>query len=226
MKEIVMKLIFTILALTLVACSSSTKIYHNELDGAAGMSGSAGSAGSAGVAGSIPDAGMGGATGGSANVGGSGGSGGVGSLGGTGGVGGSAGGTCVPKTCTTIAVELSGGDTSAEACGVVFDGCQNYIDCGGCDSGQLIRGSLTRCGEKAPDPQTNKTDGGVPNLCGGGCTEISPGSCFGGVNHRYLCTAIDPTRKPKNTDGTDIANCIYESPAPGFEIWCCGTPIP
>lgn len=86
-------------------------------------------------------------------------SGGVGGIdsrisGGAGGISGSAGnsvggtGPCIPITCFTYGVR-NGGD----ACGIVDDGCGNYIDCGGCGNARL------GCGADSPSKK------GTPNIC-------------------------------------------------------------
>jgi hypothetical protein len=179
-------LIAMISALALAACSSSTTISEQDLPGEAGSAG-IGEGGSAvntgGNGGDVYVGGSGGnvvqPTGGVGNepTGGAGGNAGVAgepNLGGTsgepntGGTG-NTGGTCVPKTCLTIAVELAGGQTDPvpEACGLVNDGCGNLIDCGGCEPGSICGGGKSVSYD--PDLET----GGVPHLCGGDCVFVA-----------------------------------------------------
>lgn len=161
-------------------------------DGAAGASGSGSAAGSGGTSTSGGSGGSGGGTGGTA--------------------GGSDGGPCVPKTCLTIGVQQGG-----KACGIVSDGCGvNYIDCGACDT---TNEPLLTCGG-APPKQDNSPGTGTPNICGGGCTELT-------INLGAGCTAVQ-TPKTYGCSGATSKppkNGCVPSPAQGSivpaQYWCC-----
>lgn len=152
-----MKSCIFLVALAL-GCSSNTTVIH-EGDAAGGSAGETG-----GDAGASGGSGAGSGTGGSAGVStdgtaGSAGSGGTGDAGaGTGGTGGS----CMPKTCLTYAVEHNGTD----ACGVVSNGCGNFIDCGGCDD------PAQKCGGSQPPNPDRSVVASDENTCGGGCTTM------------------------------------------------------
>jgi hypothetical protein len=96
------------------------------------------------------------------------------STGGTGavpdGMGGSVG-VCTPKTCLTFAIETTGSN-ELNACGLIEDGCGNYIDCGGCES-------LDRCGGGSLNREDGgENDDGIPNICNGGCDTNSLAPCL------------------------------------------------
>ena len=141
------------------------------------------------------------------------GSGGTGSGGsGSGGPGGVAPG-CIPKTCPTIAVELNGGtDGSPQACGLVEDGCGNYIDCEGCSGyGPLYNDAYASCGTQIYADID-------PNLCGTTCDRMSstdpmtPGECPPGTW----------TVGCMQDEGIPWEGCEPTTPLGGFyPAWCC-----
>lgn len=178
-----------------------------------------------------------GSTGGSGGSGGISGSGGIGGSSGLAGSGGEGGGPCVPKTCTTVGVELGG-----QACGTVSDGCGvNSINCGACDT---TSNSQNACGG-LPKPNSDASqDPATANRCEGGCTKIvnSPKIQYGstacssltgappGFTNLYLCSTDDQTKAP---EGAVLAYCqfmgeIVDAAQPaGFGTgltryrWCC-----
>lgn len=130
---------------------------------------------------------------------------------GMGGEGGGGGGTtsssvstgCNPKTCLTLAIELGGTD----ACGVLEDGCGNFVDCAGCDDPNHS------CGGAPPTPQGETVDG-TQSLCGGGCTDVTEqfGGCSVAHPIRMYCTA--------STSIGPFVGCESAGQLP-TNIWCC-----
>lgn len=126
---------------------------------------------------------------------------------------GNTGNTCVPKTCATIGVELSGGDLSAESCGIAPDGCNGYINCGGCSNPNH------KCGETTPTKENWRytRDGypGVQNVCGGGCAPIELGAeqaCYTGFESiLWACTV--PNIPLPGRPSCESTNSGYH--------WCC-----
>lgn len=183
-----------------------------ETGGAAGMEIDSGVAGSSsgGVAGSSSG------TGGNAGTG----------SGGMAGMAGSAGsGGCIPKTCLTLAIELSNGDTEAEACGVIDDGCGNFIDCDdSCSQPYHSCGHAAPVNDGGPAPENIPTTEGTTNLCGGGCTRWAIPynlQCDQVRTFLYVCSANnapDITIPPPN--GVD---CVPHNNNPDVYngYWCC-----
>lgn len=201
--------LFAIAALVL-GCSSSTTVdgQDNETGGSPGLIGEAGSGGEI----FVPD-GTGGAdtqTGGSGSQN----TGGMDAAGGAGDTGGTGTGTCVPKTCLTIAVELAGGQTDPvpEACGLVDDGCGNLIDCGGCKEGG--------CGLGIPEPNGISGDvsitTGTPNLCSGGC--VPYGQCTSTIGDGAIWYCSETLSPHPECESTFDA---FE----GIDSWCCAFTI-
>lgn len=138
--------------------------------------------------------------------------GGQGGLGGDSGVGGSSGSSCIPKTCTTVAVELSG-DTSgaSDACGFVSDGCGNFIDCGGCENPHHGCG----LGNYETPNMTDEILPGTENLCGGNCVRAFKQDLFfvcANSKDEWLCSA--PTLTPP------AQGCVPHMASP-TSFWCC-----
>lgn len=192
--------------------------YEDYGDGGSSIGGSggenAGHAGNSGETG-ISFAGNGGSENGGSESGGSGGDylgdGGSENIAGAGNAGG-IGANCVPKNCLTIAVELAGTtENSPEACGILDDGCGNYIDCGGCST-------FTECGmgEITLTPTGLITEPGIDNLCGGGCGRINvaPGEtvCGGTFSSYFYCSVIEDVPPVDN---------IYCERDFDPRTWCC-----
>lgn len=137
-------------------------------------------------------------------------------VGGSGGTAGS--GSCVPKTCVTLAVELSGGDLNAESCGVVFDGCGNYLDCGGCLDLHQGCGEGEVTGVDFGIPLRAITEEGIANICGGGCTRIQGATCSdtSGLWVCYGDAQLEVNTQPAKVcePGGNINN--------DYTTWCCG----
>lgn len=200
------------LALGTFGCSSNTTVDSQDIQETGGSAGSVGigDAGSgseiSGSGGDVvqPTGGTGADLGGTAGEPSLGGTSGEPSTGGTG----NTGGTCVPKTCLTIAVELAGGQTDPipEACGIVDDGCGNLIDCGGCEQGICGGGSLLT-------DIPFEADDGIPGLCNGGCQKNH--ECGDGRAH-IVCSNEDIT-PTKTTSGQTLTNCT------NYDVfrWCC-----
>jgi hypothetical protein len=133
---------------------------------------------------------------------------------------GGVGGTCIPKTCLTIAVELANGvtDPVPDACGIVDDGCGNLIDCGGCEIGFCGSGDFQDWEDGKPEEYLS----GTPNLCGGGCdkSRYSWVSCPD-TSILVACsqkTSIVPT--VLLSDRYDATNCSVITELMD-ELWCC-----
>jgi hypothetical protein len=131
---------------------------------------------------------------------------------------------CVPKTCLTLAVELAGnaGPPTPDACGVLSDGCSNFIDCGGCDNPDQAcgKGYPTECvtggsgcrGVPAENP-------GVEHLCGGGCAlqKNESGYCSNWPGYSlYVCT--NKTNQPPMVL---VPQCHTVFPNMPSDTWCC-----
>jgi len=90
---------------------------------------------------------------------------------GTGGMGGS----CIPKTCEDMTIELNGDTTVAQgdigtACGFFDDGCGGELECN-CINAQGDCGMGVPINSENQIPQSTE---GQPNICGGGCILITP----------------------------------------------------
>lgn len=203
------------MGLFVFGCSSSTtNEAPYETGGEAGQAGAAGSntGGQAGAAGSN--------TGGTINTGG-GDSGAGGNSGGTAGVpsGGGTGGTCVPKTCLTYAVQ----NGVADACGTIQDGCGNYIDCNGCDTS---KNPYSVCGGQPKPNIDGSANSGSPNLCDGGCSLVKPTNFLVSLcsqepadhNNIWFCTTNLQIKPNQNA-----VDCTYkgEIGTSGRFAWCC-----
>jgi hypothetical protein len=170
--------------------------------------------------------GGGSATGGSAPTGGS-----AGQVTSTGGseTGGS-GGTCVPKTCETIAAELTNYDPASgvsfpDTCGVVSDGCNGYQDCGGCANSDQVCGKGTMNGEWIVGPSGDWIPvelNPIPNICGGtsdngNCPTVAGGCTLsnGTTGTISVCLTNAP---PSNRAGCESVIVTLHDPWQG---WCC-----
>lgn len=139
-------------------------------------------------------------------------------------------GSCIPKTCLTLAVEIAGdagvdAGPIPDACGILSDGCANFIDCGGCAS------PFQSCGGTAPKSNSSwpgPGQGGVANLCGGGCTALDAitaegaTTCLPSVEAAVNCSA--PTDGMTNQPPGWTA-CHADSdqvlPTQVETFWCC-----
>lgn len=123
---------------------------------------------------------------------------------------------CTPKTCLTLGIEMSGNE-NAYACGVVEDGCGNYINCG------------TEC-----EGFTAAFEPGTPmcneetNLCEDRCTRTWEDSlCVAyGINNDGIARPWYYTCKPSETASEpssdypypdDLSACTYVT----GNSWCC-----
>jgi hypothetical protein len=92
---------------------------------------------------------------------------------------------CVPKSCEDLELE----------CGPAPDGCNNIIDCGDCENGEICGGGGPgQCGNNNCDPKTcaqqGKECGEISDTCGevidcGECDE--PGETCGGGGEANIC---------------------------------------
>ena len=135
-------------------------------------------------------------------------------------------GTCIPKTCETIAADLAGWtsdstDPFPEACGVVGDGCGGYKDCGGCSNPNQACGYGNPTGywvfDRLSGTDQIETDNPIPGVCGGGCIGIS-GSCTLNDNtsgHVWGCMTDAPPV------WIDICERIDSYSSYDAYVWCC-----
>ena len=134
-------------------------------------------------------------------------------------------GTCIPKTCETIAADLAGWtsdstDPFPEACGVVGDGCGGYKDCGECSNPNQA------CGYGDPTYEWVRINPGssilvpeqenpIPNICGGGCIGFVSQDCTMSDNTsgylRGCMTNVPPTEWA--VCEPFVSNYLY--------TWCC-----
>lgn len=125
-------------------------------------------------------------------------------------------GPCTPKTCLTLAVEMTAAagitDPMPDACGILSDGCANFVDCGGCDNPDRA------CGQGHYSTTTQLLPG-VPNLCGGDCTKSDKGS--GGVCESALDSIYWCANNPLNLPQSLKANCYSGFPGVPSAAWCC-----
>lgn len=190
MRQIASMIIFA----GLIGCGGSDFTAENNDPMPINSAGVAGSNGMSGAAGSING------TGGTVNTGGS----------STGGIQNTGGSECVPKTCMTLGIEMSDSDTGAYACGVLEDGCGNYIDCGtGCEE---FEPSFT------PSTAICNTE---TNLCEERCTrEWEPSLCgsYGG-SWLYTCepSGTVQTQADDYPYHNDPNRCTYVV----NNQWCC-----
>ena len=162
-------------------------------------------------------------TGGSGNVG----TGGVGTGGGTGGVinpppTGGTGGTCTPKTCDQIALDLVGGwntydDLSAPlACGWAPDGCGGLINCGDCPTDGTVN---TGCGQSANSTSYPQFPVVVANVCGTRCVKNEESTRCETVGasgkDSWTCPSTIPPIGKTNCQNVRTANEF------GVTGWCC-----
>jgi hypothetical protein len=190
------------MVLLIVGCSS-TATNVSETGGAAGEASAAGMAGMAGSdTGGQAGSGSGGTSPGGTSTGGT----------STGGVAGSntggTGGTCIPKTCLEIAIELSGNTSNPpKACGITNDGCNGYIDCGSKCSGDLYNDVHYSCGLDLAGPID-------PNLCGSTCNRAPGGSGFGS-----MCPAKTWAVLCSNYNEEPYSGCTMSTTLNNY--WCC-----
>jgi len=210
------------LILLMVGCGSST----GTRDGGAGeptfpivpTSGNGGGAGSAvsetgGTGGTVPTSGAGGEPGSGGNPAGAAGE----PIEPAGGSSGSV--VCVPKTCLTRGVELdtyyTAGDPVPQACGLLDDGCGNYIDCGGCEPHYTCGGGTAEVDPLYPAmlPRLLTADDAVPGICKGGCTEYGDygrGDCY--VDYNLTACVGEPVNVPPREGCVGSVDSNY---------WCC-----
>ncbi len=222
------KILTSLLVITLVGCGSASNRGGLVSDsGAAGSEETGGS--STGGNGNTETGGVA-QTGGNGNVAGSTETGGA--TGGTEETGGS--GPCVPKSCLSLAIELSGydvtsGDPVPEACGVLEDSCGNYIDCGGCETPGTAcgRGAATGVMVRQTNIQglVSEELPGIPNICGGGCHGMGTGiSCTisNGNSGGLLSCTLSPD-DPNSTTPVYV-NVTCEKQYSEYTLhneWCC-----
>ena len=186
-------LVGIIIGISVLGCANDAEKLFSAQGG--GGSSSEGGSDSAGGAGEGGEGGEGSASGqGGQNAGGSGGEAQTSS----------SSGSCIPKTCETIAVELNGGTQGdPKSCGLILDGCNNYIDCGGCQE------------ENKYCPDSSSTD--VQNLCSDNCFLAQNQNmiqCDAG-NFWWDCK-VPTNNKPK--DSCYNANSNQSLPS---AWWCC-----
>jgi len=143
--------------------------------------------------------------------------------------GGSGGGeTCVPKTCDTLTVILSGDAIQqgepGSSCGTHEDGCGNFIFCDECN------GDNRECGGRQTQKLTAGTAGnpmyteGVAGVCGGGCTEQTVNSIKSWYcpdhDKAYSCSLLieEPQIVPPPSDFDGMTCTISEY---GDAMFCC-----
>ena len=126
---------------------------------------------------------------------------------------------CIPKTCTTIAVELNGGtgansetgiEGSPEACGIVQDGCGNYIDCEGCNNSEMLDAVHSQCGS---GPLHNNPT--VENLCGVGCVKSGGDPGYNGCPSGTWFVNCNKTNVPPWN------GCTKANGSSNTNYWCC-----
>jgi hypothetical protein len=193
-----MKTFYFISFLILTGCADEAKnVFSNS--GGGGMGGEGGTFEETG----------GGGTGGTLSNGG----GGMGGETSEGGGGSSSTGTCTPKTCATVAVELNGGTSgNPESCGLVSDGCGNFMDCGECSNPHQGCG----VGSYEVPNLTDEKSEGIPNLCGGNCALIFNQDVFFSCQNQkkgWFCSV--PTSTPPSS------NCESATLQLPSAIWCC-----
>lgn len=188
-----MRNISTICMLMCIGCSESY-VPADDVGGAPPILNESGGQNSGGTGGTILNTGgsdsfTGGTnsfTGGNASTGGLSSSGGES---GTSETGGSGGGVCVPKTCETVTLELTGVSTEQgstnSACGSFDNGCGMQITCE-CSNDR-------DCGFNTPvNGQFNTQQEQENNLCGGGCIELTwsgnvNDKCFNDNERLFMC---------------------------------------
>ena len=115
---------------------------------------------------------------------------------------------CIPKTCLTLEVE-SGHDL----CDVHEDGCGNWIQCGGCESGDI-------CGKAPPYSGTWEDQTGI---CNSACSDTIPPNNTG--DPILICKFYDPAHSKSALychDGyVPNGNCVFVRDANNLDFWCC-----
>lgn len=132
---------------------------------------------------------------------------------------------CVPKTCTTLAVEATadaGVDAGAvpEACGALSDGCGNFLDCGMCEDPHELCGAGVPVKDIFQMPMQPRTKGAVPAVCNGGCTEQYTPNICGQPSVALACVGAVPPDPP--FPGA-ICNEFSSLSAQEVRYWCCKT---
>jgi hypothetical protein len=122
------------------------------------------------------------------------------------------GGSCTPKTCTTLGF----------TCGTQNDGCENALDCGTCPSGQVCNGGHCEC-VPTTCPTLGALCGTVDDGCGhaldcGSCTvanqECQNGNCAC-VPQSCMAQGAQCGTVPDGCGGTyDCGTCATDAGAP------------
>ena len=216
-KNINIAIILVLSALTSLGCGggdfngSGQSIAQS---GAAGQPAETGGTGGNGTGGQLSGTG-GGLTGGTGGV-----------TGGTGATNtGGTGGVCVPKTCETIAAELTGYDPTSglpfpQACGVVADGCGGFKDCtnpalasnGGCEQG-FAPGAVA-C--------TNGVCTGTCMICvDSTCAAWPTEGC--GYQQLIYCpgVTVNANTPAPNQLGFNPTDCTIRRASDTSPLWCC-----
>lgn len=113
---------------------------------------------------------------------------------------------CTPKTCLTYAVEMTGSN-ELQACGLIEDGCGNYIDCGGCENPSHA------CGGGSVLFDATIANDAIEGICNGGCGRPREGGlselCLSdeapsGYPTTIVCTHAIPEEYAPNSLGADL----------------------
>lgn len=127
---------------------------------------------------------------------------------------------CIPKTCDTIAFELSNGDQNSQACGNHSDGCGNQLNCNFSAQKQCEL-SWQKCnGENLVNPEnSSESEPVAPGLCGGNClimlfdqTNACPGKT-------YVRCAYPTNELPQL--GINESLCYTANGSNQSVDWCC-----
>lgn len=146
--------------------------------------------------------------------------------GGTGGTGGTdnSGGTgeCIPKTCDTLTVILSGDAIQqgepGSSCGTHEDGCGNFIFCDECNGDNRECGGLRniRITNPIPEPYVQ----GEAGVCGGGCLQQTNNTVeayyCSGYAEAYTCPVATNGPIPAELDGKECEYSEWD-----FRFICC-----
>jgi len=137
--------------------------------------------------------------------------------------GGSGGGeTCVPKTCDTLTVILSGDAIQqgepGSSCGTHEDGCGNFIFCDECNGDNRECGGLRniRITNPIPEPYVQ----GEAGVCGGGCLQQTNNTVeayyCSGYAEAYTCPVATNGPIPAELDGKECEYSEWD-----FRFICC-----
>lgn len=116
---------------------------------------------------------------------------------------------CVPTTCSAL----------SQQCGFTQDGCGNFLDCGGCASGQSCMGQPGRCTAQVCTPSTCESLGACGQI-GDGCGGLL--EC-GGCQGNEQCTADNRCVCIPRTCGTDECGTVSDGCGGMLACGGCGT---